>query len=522
MKAKIGIGLKVYNVFEFELKNTVTGDVKRYKSHNIVLDNFTRQMVISGSNFNISAIPVGTGTGVISPTRTALFNQIISPGATRQAFSFDDDPAWARYTATLTETQGNGNLTEVGLSAGSGLFTHSMITDAEGNPISIPKTNVDILTITATIYGSFEAVNTPGIKVPKFPAVIQPVPQGEQPHVINDKESMLLRLGIGFPINGLGVFTPSTTMVLGTYHKTNHIENNGWNVAQSIFSIGPNPIRDAALGRVRVRVSMGSAQGNLAGGPYLIKAIRYRNLAEIQFPNYDIFPRRAAEFIAGVGDGIKTGFNINLPQCNVGDEEVYIDNVLQDPSTYDFSGKNMAYTQAWRSSDIYFLMEGSGYVETRTGGVQAKWPFFPMTTNASAPFLWSDEARPFIYDFEQPVKINRLQGNAAALSNLEYSHDLVTWTRVITNQINVDFDTVEARYWKFWNTTVYLTSVTVASSATSMLAVFDELRDGLIFDEPPPDGAVIRAVVTSDYPWKDSNWELNFETDFFPVNLSGA
>ena len=62
----------------------------------------------------------------------------------------------------------------------------------------------------------------------------------------------------------------------------------------------------------------------------------------------------------------------------------------------------------------------------------------------------------------------------------------------------------------------------MGATVTSMYAAFDELRDGLIFDTPPPEGAVIRAVVTSDYPWKDSNWQLGIETDFFLSNLSGA
>ena len=530
MRTKIGIGLRAYNVFEFELRNTATGEVKYYKSHNIVLNNMVQLMVTNpignGNIFNVNRIRVGIGTGTLSPSRTSLFGEIFSAEAARQASNLNDDPAWARYTATLTETQGNGNLTEVGLGSqfllsGSQriqLFTHSLITDAEGNHISIPKTNLDILTITATLYASFEAVETPGIKVPKFPEVVRPVAQGDNPTVV--RHSDLIWKGVG---NSTSSFPNSNVSFLGTYHKTNHLgaeEGASGNHRVFAFSGGGTITPDGNLGRVRNTRSVTSAQGNLNGGPYLIKAIRYRGLAEIQLPNFDIFPRRSAEFAAGVGDGIRTGFNINLPQCNTGDEEIYIDNVLQDPSTYDFNGKNLTYTQAWRSTDVFYLMEGSGYARNSSN---AKWIFFPQGSDSSTgiyDFLWADAERPFIFDFEEPVKVNRLQGVAAALSNLEYSHDLTTWTRVVTNQINVSFDTIEARYWKFWPSTAF--GANVAQTSTSMLVAFDELRDGLIFDTPPPDGAVIRAIVTSDYPWKDSNWQIDIETDFFLSNLSGA
>ena len=54
-------------------------------------------------------------------------------------------------------------ITEVGISYYSSsnyLHTHALIKDSEGNPLSINKTELDVVVIYATVFITFETANT--------------------------------------------------------------------------------------------------------------------------------------------------------------------------------------------------------------------------------------------------------------------------------------------------------------------------------------------------------------------------
>ena len=507
VRAKVGVEIR--NTFDFELKNTMTGEVKHYKSHNIVLDTFINALVTAASILQITTIYIGTGTGTLSPARTSLFNQLGSFQTGNPVSSnTSSTPAVVVYSITLNETQGNGSLTEVGLvSASSGLLTHSLITDSENNPITITKTNLDILTIRATLYASFVVGDSPDFIMPRFPGMAAVVPQDAPVAIMENARILTPALGLASPFN------PSSIRFLGTYKKGRHLDISYAvttpHARSFVTDVAGTVSRIAGERRVRTSATVAAGSANF-GDAYLIKAIRIAGYGEIQFPNPRLFPRKSLELTVGVGDGITTDFNLPFPQCNTGDEEIYVDGILQPRGTYDFNGKNMTFSQAWRSMDVEYLMDGSGFARTTTGSY---WPFFPSgVVAANQTHFAADAGNPYVYDFGEPVKVNRVQGSLA--SNLEYSHDNVTWTRVITNQTNVSFDIVEARYWRFWPTS-HPSSSNVSPSPTSMLFAFDELRDGLIFDVPPPEDAVITAKVTSDYPWKNANWQLGVVVDFY-------
>jgi len=521
---KVNIGIKTRNTFDFELKNTITGEVKRYKSYNIVLDNFINGIISGGAV--ISAIRIGTGTGALSETRTNLFNVLASFNLTSVSDANNTEMTMrtAVWSVTLSETQGNGALTEVGLLRGGingTLVTHSLITDAEGNPISINKTNLDILTIRATVYGQIEFGNSPDITMEHITSTVfnTDTPVGiRSPHVLLEAAARATEL----PTISVALLGVSRNTMLRSQFS-GHVSVP--QATTELFINNATMTRNVAERRIRATISRLAASDNL-GETYLIKAIRFGNptnsltafYGEMRFPNAGLFPRQTIELNVGVGDGAAVNFNLPFPQCNVGDEEIYVDGVLQARSTYDFNGKNMSYAQAWRSLDSCYLMEHLG--PATSGASWLEWWFFPQRFQAqsstpSGVFLKPFAASPFVYDFGEPVTINRIEGAALWAPVLEYSHDLTTWERAVTQQNNVSFDPITARYWRYWITGDRgLPSGNYATSGTDMVR-FDELRDGLIFDTPPPDGAVITAKVTTDYPFKDANWQYGVVVDFY-------
>lgn len=177
---KIESGISISGKYDLMLRNTKTGEVKEYHTHNVIttsgianlLTTARRGSMWGGDGASVSGVRCGTGTGSPSPSDTGLFHEVWSALYPNDnsvqlvdvSSRFSDDsrqvrevtfaivvPAKAAYT---------GELTELGLGIGwhdsnyyrdLGLFTHALFLDAEGNPITITKTDIDELTITVTL-----------------------------------------------------------------------------------------------------------------------------------------------------------------------------------------------------------------------------------------------------------------------------------------------------------------------------------------------------------------------------------
>ncbi|TFZ41648.1 hypothetical protein E4100_00490 [Soehngenia longivitae] len=154
---------KFHNRFDIVVTNVETGEVElRGQAENIVLNRMYTRLVAFGSFF--TQIVFGTGSGTLDPTRTTLFNRVGNKACSDveliRAFPVSK---WTRFIR-LEATEFNGNiLTEVGISeASTEVNTHAMITDAEGNPLSIEKTPVRIIDIYATVFVEFDEFTNGG------------------------------------------------------------------------------------------------------------------------------------------------------------------------------------------------------------------------------------------------------------------------------------------------------------------------------------------------------------------------
>ncbi len=153
MEAGIKVGL--HNKFDIEVRDAKTNELKQSATaYNIVLNQLWTRVL--ARNAFMSAIHVGTGTGTLSPSRTSLFTFLFGRNVTLDGISFNINNMYRRVKIQIQPSEYVGQtFTEVGVAYGTSsgnLCTHAMLTDAEGNPISILKTDTDVVIIYATVF----------------------------------------------------------------------------------------------------------------------------------------------------------------------------------------------------------------------------------------------------------------------------------------------------------------------------------------------------------------------------------
>ncbi len=173
MRHNIEIPAKLHNRFIIEKRNIETGTVETYYAYNLITNTGFIQCFIPvpyvpgsagvhdyryirrNSNYDTSYIGVGSGTGTLSPTRLNLFNQKLKRESVYFGREIDNDTqtsSYIQHIVILPEELVGTSLTEVGLFYNNFLLTHALITDAEGNPISITKTENDQITIYCQVF----------------------------------------------------------------------------------------------------------------------------------------------------------------------------------------------------------------------------------------------------------------------------------------------------------------------------------------------------------------------------------
>jgi len=143
---------RIHNRFDFVITDVDTGEVTKAKAENIVLDRMYGRLI----NFQTFFVNIvfGSGTGTLDATRTTLFTRIGSKAAiNEQLIRSYPISVWTRYVRLGVDEFNGNTLREIGISDDATLInTHAMITDSEGNPITIEKTNLKVIDIYATLY----------------------------------------------------------------------------------------------------------------------------------------------------------------------------------------------------------------------------------------------------------------------------------------------------------------------------------------------------------------------------------
>lgn len=498
--------VKMHNEFHAVLTDAKTGKVKaEANAYNVVLNRYYTRL--EAENGGIHGIELGTGTGTPAATDTALFNRLGRYSVTwENIYYIDDYNSYRQCSRVFTESDANGNLSEIGFYCQSGssyyLMTHAMFTDAENNPIVIPKTNADRLTITATVYLTV-SYNFPNYIIPYYfarPDYHLTASLKHQRHYTSiglaSYLPMLLRNSYDGGYQNMG--TPQ----LASYSTT----------TTNLSSIGTN--HSSITGGFRLTSSRWTSTQQNLSITYQIRGVDI-GLGCLCFPAHDVFPPISLE-LTQVADGTSTDFNFGIPEL-MPEVSVYVDNVLQDPSTYTWCGKDFTFKQAYISAHGTYLY--SYDFHTSSGGSNSSYNTPLAGGTCFATSLESGEPTSLIYDFEEPYTVNHLCSYAPTTYPvyLYKSDDRTNWTQVAalttgsTNSVvHQDITPTAARYWK---TTTGKTSGNAFPSRSAgigggleMMSCFDNVQPQLRFNSAPAANAVVKIQAKSEYPIKNANW----------------
>ena len=153
----IKLGCKIHNRFDIEVNDIRTGEiVQKGYAENIVLDSMYALLTEMSYSDWWWSIHYGRGTGTLEPTRTSLFSEIGYIRKTKVEKIYNAPPlaSYSKCKIVITPSTAVGEIiTEVGLGRDNTIYTHALIKDAEGNPLSIgPKTDTQEITIYATVF----------------------------------------------------------------------------------------------------------------------------------------------------------------------------------------------------------------------------------------------------------------------------------------------------------------------------------------------------------------------------------
>ena len=500
IQAQVGF----HNKFELVLKSKVTGEIKQTAvAYNVVCDNYYNRIKSVNYWTDILSICVGTGIGTPAETDTALFSYLDLSGVSRGSVkSIQDRKKYSHtVTATFTETQANGLLTEVGLCQGSGywdvyLCTHAMLQDEHGQQITINKTNTDVLIITATMYVELT-----------LPTWIHPFPLrsdgryylctqlSDEPEIPFDRAPFQIR----------------RLLIDYNMHYVSSNNPGGWafgfckNCGPTKFitnrdTIDPGMYLDAY--NDGVRFSCGTVLSSQWSDVETLqfKSICIYAIGIINFGDPNIFPFIDVERTA-IADGTQTGFNFGIPELSE-NVSVYIDDVLQPSNSYTWNRKDYNCFQAYESCDGQYITELGTW---NSGWSSQIGPYFCYgeSTDGSVPQLTSDLGEVLTF---RRSKFTGTNGEGY----LRYSVDGNNWTTLTLHSgDNILDPPIQARYFKdnfaFQGYSMYWGGI-------------GQGTDQLVFNNAPPANSVIKIKSQSPYPMKNSEWILQGMTFDFKLN----
>lgn len=156
------IKASIHNRFDIEVVDASTGKVKQKAfGHNVICNNLWTRLFSSTYDY-FNYIFYGGGSGTPSSSDTSLFSRIGYGAVGNGSYTMDYENGVfsLKKSIQLTAATAAGEvITEVGIAYGTSatsLCTHAMLKDMNGNPISIEKTDTDVINIYATVFVRYD------------------------------------------------------------------------------------------------------------------------------------------------------------------------------------------------------------------------------------------------------------------------------------------------------------------------------------------------------------------------------
>lgn len=455
--SEIVLPMSIHNRFDIEVIDAKTGNIKQQAhAENIILDQLWAAMFSANAATRLwnKYIHYGSGVGTPTATRTSLFN-FVGYGTPSTADDVDDfDSANGvrsiRRKITLSESMAVGvTLTEVGIGlngSATGLVTHAMLKDMNGNTISILKTNTDIINIYATVFCHFD--------------------KPFRSFVSLYKNSKILKYALGMDSSQIGDF-PCYAGCDGN--------NSSYISPTVVYSLATKTVTMTGT-----RVAAGS--GNCGG---LLSIIDNDGINHMYVDGWFSGSPITGEAI-GTGDGSKKDFATLFGFVKTG-AKIYVNGSEQVSGVSVDVGIPTVITNLI----LYFRqIDLCGNLSSESSIFSVKY----------------QEPKIIYNPYYDKFGITQVKSNSSSVYKLETSNDLVNWTlinsSVGSSKVDVPSQHKNNKYWK-------LTYVSGSHGAYPTFLSTELTGYNIHFDTAPGSGAVITGDYTTALIAKDSNHVLD-------------
>ena len=500
------------------------------------------------SDSYIKYIKIGTGTGTPSYDDTSLFKPLGNfINCSRIAGGAENNTAYFTVQATFPATsQYVGEISELGLYTGDAKFcvTHAMLQDSQGNPITISKTDLDIMIITATIYVTITSNNfdytvpfADSLYAAYFIRSYLGMPDAlngkslsgseytTMPSLMHYDKSLLLNYDA---ING-----PSPTLysivayfsVLG-HPKALFSEYNS--AYDRIFLAGPTRLSPEEYNRGYIK--------------YISNSFGYAIINSTNFPVYKLH-----SLPVGKGDGVKTNYTVPISNFVDGTDILKVNNIVMIRGTdYTIASQGNSLMDASESLHLNSKilkadLKRSSYA-TIDNAVKVPFVGFSYTSgyyiqalDGSASYVVFDALEPFAVNTINIPKVrsgdwSESSGVSGYSILFEYSDDNVNWSTALeikdiatgkvpmvpTGGPTYSFDTITARYWRlsiqggssylFMSNSDDIDDLSYIKASQEFIGL---VGSGIQFTVPPAVDADITIEVSVDKPYKTKDYVID-------------
>lgn len=511
------------------------GEIKQESiSHNTVCQNmFSNDADYNGWGlWNLRNLQFGSGTGTPAISDTTLFKQLWGVAIQKVSHELKYPTSTIHMTFEVPANSSYvGTITELGLGDRAHLMTHALLSDAEGQPISIDKTDIDKLIVDVDLF----------ITVTASEPIHLPDSVQNMDFVCNLRDRAANETGYC----GGTMYSPYKNVELSTSIKAAQLNQHrqrkqAWSGAD-MPSSAYNTHYGAQLGactfggynnRKMTLTTKRIAQDLKLTDDIYFKGLTILGWGYIPFPNHDVFPVYTIENIKiGVGDGETSIYKNPLAYFIPNTEEITVNGVLLT--------RDVDYTiEAHNNADMYVELSPCNEAII-SGGYQAQCNYYPeafrrsLSTGTDIPG-WDarncthsiNKDNPIFIDMLESVTCNAIripQFWGAGTYELFYSEDGEEYISVTTlskpnttAEVHTIFDSITARYWKLTTTTTNTgTNIGNFNQPKAYCAFLGYVGDGNItFTNPPAEDAEILMKVDMDLPYKNSNWVIDISAEF--------
>lgn len=468
--------VSVHNRFDIEVRDKETGELKQKGvAENMILNRAYNRICNFNSYFNY--IHFGTGTGSPTPERTTLFTPLGYKAVTvdEKVKEYPISKVTKKITLAPEEYVGR-TITEVGISeATNAINTHALIKDAEGNPLSITKTELDVLIIYATVFIELQDAND--VTFSKFAT-------NSLVNYFIDDSAMNPSLILG----DIGEPTPMFTIgnVLGTVGLTKTV--------------------DVASKKVSFATRLGIDAGN-----YDIRELALGDICRVNLENTIAWnPINLTDISIGTGDGETDTFD--LLRYDISNVIIKVDgNITYDYALENISGDNREIFPLWKlissnATDINDKVYTGACVGIAETGQTKEWiievddtsivgeqielrtTFIPMNGGGAKIYVYGS------YDGETFSQLYYTQHFYTQVHNITFDNSY-KYIKILVTHPSAGYNT-NTEYIRWINK--------------------DYKRPQVVFNTPPPVDSIITADYTVPYIPKTSDYvlDVNFELQF--------